>query len=101
MSKFTPGPWKTLEVMDKQNNPCGYSIWEEREKKYPDEPLPYKICQTPDGTTVTNKANANVIAIAPDMYKFLSDLTKYPESIDSMQFMGLKEAAWKIIKGVK
>ncbi len=46
------------------------------------------------------KANAKLIAIAPDMYKFLSDLIKYPESIGPIQFMGLKEEAHKIIKGV-
>ena len=40
-------------------------------------------------------------AIAQEMYRFLLDLTKYPESIDPMQFMGLKEEAWKIIKGVE
>ena len=89
MSKFTPGPWEVcistgLFVVVK--NPPTM------------EPITIACSPSPHEWKL---ADAELIAIAPDMYKFLLDLTKYSESIDPMQFMGLKEEAWKIIKGVK
>ena len=95
MSKFTPGPWETnLEQKDIASvNSINREICAlpfecedfDKEKYYKEEII----------------ATAELIAIAPDMHKFLLDLIKYPESIDSMQFMGLKEEAHRIIKGVE
>ncbi len=86
MSKFTPGLWKI------KKNKNVYHIYDLSD---------LHIATIFEYEKETEKANAELIAIAPDMYKFLLDLIKYPESIDPMQFMGLKEEAHRIIKGVE
>ena len=67
----TPGPWKTVEVLDAKTNPCGYSVWQDKESQYLGEACGRKICQTPDGTTPENLANAKLMAAAPDMLEAL------------------------------
>ncbi|GAF80400.1 unnamed protein product, partial [marine sediment metagenome] len=58
-----------------------------------------KVCI--ENQKILNVVNRELVEIAPAMHKFLSDLTKYPESISSAEFQGVKEEAWKIIKEVK
>ena len=94
MSKFTPGPWKTEVIYPDGDYQC--RIMAEDKKIIVGEP---NLRGGP--ANIHWKPNAELIAIAPDMYKFLSDLIKYPESIDPIQFMGLKEEAHRIIKGVE
>lgn len=63
MSKFTPGPWKVIKSIDQYNNVC----WD---------------VVSVDGGHVTfeaevvKKANAHLIAAAPDMYEALSNALK-------------------------
>ena len=74
-TEHTPGPWKCVDTRDEQNNPCGYSVWEDYEPKYVNDRFGREICQTPDGTTKENLANAHLIAAAPDLLKELKEST--------------------------
>ena len=73
-TKHTPKPWIVVDVRDAKNNPCGYSVWHGKEQKYIDDPAGKKICQTPDGTTKENLANARLIAAAPELLEALKKL---------------------------
>ena len=76
-AKHTPGPWKAVDVRDARNNPSGYAVWQDIERPFSDSPRGNKICATPDGTTPQNKANAALIAAAPELLGALEDLFKH------------------------
>jgi len=73
-AKHTPGPWKAVDVRDARNNPSGYAVWQDIERPFSDSPRGNKICATPDGTTPQNKANAALIAAAPELLEALEML---------------------------
>lgn len=62
MAGHTPGPWKHEEVMDRTGSPRAYSVWPCNQSGARN-----RICMTPDGTTPENKANAIIMASAPDL----------------------------------
>ena len=64
-TKFTPGPWLVDEVLDHRGNPCAYSVWPSHERQCQRN----RIASTPDGVTAEAKANAHLIAAAPEMYE--------------------------------
>lgn len=82
MSKFTPGPWKAVDARDYGGNPCGYSVWQDLHRPYSNSPRGRKICQTPDGTTADNRANARLIAAAPAMYEALQKILAIKRTVD-------------------
>ena len=67
-AKFTPGPWVVDKVLDLRGNPCAYSVWPSRERLGQRN----RIVSTPDGVTAEAKANARLIAAAPEMYQALT-----------------------------
>jgi len=71
----TPGPWKMLDVKDLKGNICAYSVWQDLERLYLNSPMGNQICRTPDGTTKQARANAHLIAAAPDLLAACKDLT--------------------------
>ena len=71
MNKHTPGPWKVLEARTARGDHYGWSVWQDRERPYANSPRGNRICSTPDGTTKEAKANAQLIAAAPEMYAII------------------------------
>ena len=69
-TKFTPGPWLVDEVLDRRGNHCAYSVWPSHERQGPRN----RIVSTPDGVTAEAKANAHLIAAAPEMYEVIEEI---------------------------
>jgi hypothetical protein len=67
MSKHTPGPWKAVDSKDERGNTNAYAVWPEVDRPFANSPRGNRICVTPDGTTPENKANAALIAAAPEL----------------------------------
>ena len=79
-SQITPGTWKWMDVNDAQNNPCGYSVWQDYERKHVNDKFGRKICQTPDGTTKENLANIKAISALPDLLEACQEISRAWES---------------------
>jgi len=80
-TKFTSGPWKWMDMLDNRNNPHAYAVWQDKERKYLNDSFGRKICHTPDGTTEENRANARLIAAAPELLEALQSIQLYFERV--------------------
>ena len=70
MRKYTPNQWQLHNVEDLRGNHVSYRIVAANKR-----PLRFRvIATTPDGTTPENRANAQLIAAAPDLLEALERL---------------------------
>ena len=91
MSKFTPGPWKEHH----NSAPDWEGTWYINGLSKSNH---QQLIVMGEGWSEEHRANAKLIAIAPDMYKFLIDFSKVPDAT-LIELKGWQEEAAKIIKG--
>jgi len=100
MSKFTPGPWYTnfeqkdvCFVNSANREICSLPIEDSESKD-----LAYDFIQLAYIGEI--QTNATLIAIAPAMYKFLSNFSKLSNVGDHAEMLGWQHEANEIIKGI-
>ena len=76
----TPGPWKSMDKKDAQGNPHCYSVWQDIKEDFDFGYNGKKVCQTTDGTSPEHKANAQLIASAPELLENLQNLVTFCDS---------------------
>lgn len=69
-AKFTPGPWVMETRKDLRDNPCGFLVTGRNTNSKNGVNV---LFYTPDGSNAEKKANATLIAAAPDLLEALKN----------------------------